>query len=188
MGAGAMHPGERLGRLLGAEARGVGDHHLGEPDDGVERGAQLMAHAGEKLRLVLARELQLPALVLDLVEQPHVLDRDHRLVGEGGRKPDLLIGEGSDLQTLQDQHADGDQFPQQRKGKNASRSGDFLDVGARIFGIAQNVGNLDRAAFQHRPSEHRSAIRFDRMRAHIGTVFARHPQLATYGNALPFGR
>ena len=29
-----------------------------------------------------------------LVEQPHVLDRDHRLVGEGLEKRDLLVGEG----------------------------------------------------------------------------------------------
>ena len=39
-----------------------------EPDDGVERGAQLVAHAGDELRLVLARHLQLPVLVLDFVE------------------------------------------------------------------------------------------------------------------------
>jgi hypothetical protein len=36
----------------------------------------------QELRLVLARLGELPALVLDFVEQSHVLDRDHRLVGE----------------------------------------------------------------------------------------------------------
>ena len=30
---------------------------------------------------------------LHLVEQPHVLDRDHRLVGEGRDQFDLLVGE-----------------------------------------------------------------------------------------------
>ena len=30
---------------------------------------------------------------LHLVEQPRVLDRDHRLVGEGGDQLDLLVGE-----------------------------------------------------------------------------------------------
>ena len=77
-----MHALQRLLRLLGAEPRRVADHHLGQADDGVERGAQLMAHAGDELRLVLARFRQLTVLVLDFVEQPHVLDRDHRLVGE----------------------------------------------------------------------------------------------------------
>jgi hypothetical protein len=33
-----------------------------------------MAHAGEELRLVLARELELPAFGLDLAEQARVLD------------------------------------------------------------------------------------------------------------------
>ena len=41
-----------------------------------------MAHAGDELRLVLARLCELPVLVLDFVEQPHVLDGDYRLVGE----------------------------------------------------------------------------------------------------------
>ena len=35
--------------------------HLGEADDGVERGAQLVRHAGQELRLVPARDLQLGA-------------------------------------------------------------------------------------------------------------------------------
>ena len=33
----------------------------------------------------------------ELREQPHVLDRDHRLVGEGLEQLDLLVGEGTDL-------------------------------------------------------------------------------------------
>ena len=33
---------------------------------------------------------ELAVLVLDFVEQPHVLDRDHRLVGESGDQLDLL--------------------------------------------------------------------------------------------------
>ena len=66
---------------------------LGVAEDGVERRAQLVAHVGEELRLVLARLGELAALVLDFVEQPHVLDRDHRLVGEGRDQLDLLVGE-----------------------------------------------------------------------------------------------
>ena len=91
--AGAVHALQRLQRLLRAEARRVGDHHLGQPDDGVERRAQLVAHAGDELRLVLARLGELTVLVLDFVEQPHVLDRDHCLVGEGLYQLDLLVRE-----------------------------------------------------------------------------------------------
>ena len=94
MGASAVHALQRLLRLFRAKARRVRDHHLGQADDGVERRAQLVAHAGEELRLVLARLCELTALVLDLVEQPHVLDRNHGLVREGVEQFDLLVGEG----------------------------------------------------------------------------------------------
>jgi hypothetical protein len=66
--AGAIDALQRLQRLLGAEARGVLHHHVGEPNDGVERRAQLMAHAGNELRFVLARLLQLAVFVLDFVK------------------------------------------------------------------------------------------------------------------------
>ena len=36
---------------------------------------------------------ELARALLHLVEQPHVLDRDHRLVGEGRDQLDLLVGE-----------------------------------------------------------------------------------------------
>src|ERR1700732_1938612 len=67
--------------------------HLADADDGVERRAQLMAHVGEELRLVLARLGKLAALVLDFIEQADILNRDHRLIGEGRSKLDLLIHE-----------------------------------------------------------------------------------------------
>ena len=49
------------------------------------QGAQFLDRAGQ---LVRAR--------LQLVEQPCVLDGDHRLVGEGLDEVDLLVGEGLD--------------------------------------------------------------------------------------------
>jgi len=45
--------------------------------------AQLVAHIGEELRFVLAGLGKVAALVLDFVEQAHVLDGDRGLVGEG---------------------------------------------------------------------------------------------------------
>ena len=53
------------------------------PMNRVQRRAQLVRHAGEEFRLVAVGDFELAALVLDLVEEAHVLDRDHRLVGEG---------------------------------------------------------------------------------------------------------
>src|SRR5215831_2196944 len=63
VGAGTMHALKRLLRPLCAEARRISHQHIGEPNDGIQRRAQLVAHAGNELRLVLARQLQLAALV-----------------------------------------------------------------------------------------------------------------------------
>jgi hypothetical protein len=52
-----------------------------------------VAHAGEELRLALTCFGQLPALVLDFVEQPYILDGDDCLVGKGGYQLDLFFGE-----------------------------------------------------------------------------------------------
>ena len=48
-------------------------------------------------RLLLQRLGQLAIARLQLLEQPHVLDRDHRLVGEGLQQLDLLVGERAGL-------------------------------------------------------------------------------------------
>src|SRR6516225_448914 len=89
----SVHALQWLLRLFRAEARGVFDHHLGQADDGVEWRAQLVAHAGDELRLVLARQFELAVLVLDFVEQPHVLYGDNRLTCEIGHQLDLTVGE-----------------------------------------------------------------------------------------------
>ncbi len=48
---------------------------FGEADDGVERRAQLVRHVGEEFRFVPVGGLDLPALILDLAEQPRILYR-----------------------------------------------------------------------------------------------------------------
>ncbi len=64
----------------------------GQADNGVERGAQLVAHAGHELRLVLARQFELTALLLDFLEQAGILDRQHRLGGERTQEVDGVLG------------------------------------------------------------------------------------------------
>ena len=70
-----------VGRRLADDAQHVADRHLV-----VERLAQL-ARALLDLAQRLAR----------LVEEAHVLDRDHRLVGEDLQQPDVLLGEDARL-------------------------------------------------------------------------------------------
>src|SRR6516165_9917054 len=88
-----LKPFEYANHLLGWLTVSAVRHQFRIAQDGIEWGAQLMAHIGEKLRLVLARDLELTALVLDFVEQADVLDGYARLVGKGRYKVDLLVGE-----------------------------------------------------------------------------------------------
>ncbi len=45
MGPGGIHTAQRFQRLFRAKARRVGDHHFSQAYDGIERRAQLVAHA-----------------------------------------------------------------------------------------------------------------------------------------------
>ena len=85
-------------------------HHVINPtnprgalDDGVEhrlhvrrRAADDAEHLG-RCRLMLQRLAQFCVALLHFLEQSHVLDGDHGLVGEGFEKCDLLFGEGPNL-------------------------------------------------------------------------------------------
>jgi GAF domain-containing protein len=59
---------------------------------GIKRGAQLVAHVSEELRLVRARIGELAALLLDLTEQARVLDCQHGLGCERLQQFDNLAG------------------------------------------------------------------------------------------------
>src|SRR5438552_18038104 len=93
---------------------------LGEADDGVERRPQLVRHVREELGLVLAGDLELPALVLDLevaglqfLEQAHIFDGDDRLVGEGLEQRDLLVRELPYLLSAKEEGTDRHAFAEE---------------------------------------------------------------------------
>src|SRR6516165_392921 len=146
----AIYALQRLLRLFGAEARRVFDHHLGQPDDGVERRTQLVAHAGDELRLVLARQLQLAVLVLDLIEQPHVFDCDHRLIGEGCDELNLLVGERRDLCFPQGNCAERHALTQQWYSQHGPEALQFQRFRKIVFWVRLGVCDLDRTELQQR--------------------------------------
>ena len=81
-------------------------HHVIDPanprgalDDGVEdrlhirrRAADDAEHLG-RCRLMLQRLAQFGVALLEFLEQPHILNGDHRLIGEGFKECDLFVGE-----------------------------------------------------------------------------------------------
>src|SRR5262249_15730756 len=83
---------------------------------------------------------------LPLLEQPHVLDRDHRLIGEGGSKLDLLVGEGLDSSALENDHTDRRSFPYQRNAENGADTGETCPLQESEFGIGLNIRDMNDAA------------------------------------------
>ena len=111
------------------------EQHFGKADDRVERRAQLVRHVREEFRLVLVGDLELAALVLDLAEQPRVLDGDHRLVGEGLEQRDVLVGEAADIVAANEDRADAFALPDHRR-EDRRLDADRLAAATRVRGHA----------------------------------------------------
>ena len=99
--------------------------HLGVADDGVERRAQLVGHAGEELRLVAVGHLE-------LAEEARVLDGQRRLRGEGAEQVDGLRREVAGGVPAHDEAAHQVSFAQH--GHREQRPHPGLDQGARAPG------------------------------------------------------
>ena len=96
----------RAGKL-GCLGDDRGQHGL-EIESGVDRVADL----AERLQL-FDRLREFAGARLPLVEQPHVLDRDPRLIGEGLGQLNLLFVERSDGGALHAEQANGDALSQE---------------------------------------------------------------------------
>ncbi len=79
------------------------------------------------------------------LEQPHVLDRNHRLVGEGGDQLDLAVGECLDFALPQRDDAAQSAFAQQRHRQHGAHLGNLLDVRDLVVRVGADVENLHRA-------------------------------------------
>ena len=84
----------------------------GTLDDGVEHGLHVRRRAADDAEhlggscLMLQGLAQFCIALLDLLEQPHVLDGDYGLIGEGFEQCDLLFCERADLHAADMNRAD----------------------------------------------------------------------------------
>src|SRR6516164_7871018 len=151
-----LKPLEYAEHLLGWLTIRAIRHQFGIAQDGVERRAQLVAHIGEELRLVLARFFKLPALVLDFVKQSNILDRYHCLVGESRYKLYLLrIAWFYDFSAVNN---DANRFSltQERYAKMRAKAAQFRDI---VFGIRKDIRDLDWLSLQQNSARYTSAPR-----------------------------
>src|SRR5476649_2123879 len=97
-------------------------NEFGITKDGVERSAQLMAHVGEELRLVLTCDRKLAALLLDLGEEPCVFDSHHRLRGKRLHQIDSALRKLTLMLSPHDQGSDDSIRAEQRNNQQCTKS------------------------------------------------------------------
>ena len=122
----------------------------------VEHRRQIAGRGVDHLQHLGGRGLLLQRLAL-LGQQPRVLDRDHRLIGEGADEFDLPVGER--LDPLAREHDDPDRLAlaQQRHAKR----GPLLAEPDRVVRIARNGGhvvNMHGAALRDGSRSRRFAV------------------------------
>jgi hypothetical protein len=112
-----------------------------------------------ELRLKLARLGKLAALVLNLVEQAHVLDRDSGLVGKGHYQPNLPVGERPHRVSCQSDNAYWRSVPQHWDAKQGTKATNRPPL-IGVFWIGQNIGNVnDPSLNKTRPETELPSIR-----------------------------
>ena len=110
---------------------------------------------------VLQRLRQFAGAGLHALEQPHVLDRDRRLVGEGRDQLDLLVGERPHLVTRQGQNADRVALAQHRNAEDGAKAAQLLRLDKCVFRVRLHVGNMHDLALKQGPSCRRATLRND---------------------------
>src|SRR5262245_30056665 len=101
-----------------------------------------MAHVGDGLRLMLTGDLQLAALLGDLVEQARVLKCDHRLVGEGLHQADDRLRELAQSAPLEDERTEG-LFPSEQGNDECCTKTSFDgSITQWVAWAIKNIGHL----------------------------------------------
>ncbi len=104
-----------------ADVDGILQQSLEDALEVEHRPADGLEHLGRGC-LLPQRLAKLLGACLHLVEQPHVLDGDHRLVGEGLDQFDLLVGKWSDDSAEQVEHTNRSSFAQQRHSEDCAKA------------------------------------------------------------------
>ena len=92
---------------------------------------------------------ELPALLLDLAEEARVVDRDHRLVGEGRRPASICFSvNGCTLVRVTSQHADQSTLAQQRHAEHGPKFARLLPFRPGVFRIGKDIRDVDCCTFE----------------------------------------
>jgi hypothetical protein len=122
------------------------------------RAADDLKHLGRG-GLLLQRFRQLLRALLLGLEQPRVLDGNHRLVGKGGDQLYLLVSKRVHRIAVDQKDADHRPVAQERHSEDRPDPECPLIVGRLVFGISKHVSNMNRFALRCDAPGHAAAAR-----------------------------
>ena len=170
-----VHALQGIPDLLGDLAIDVVQDEFRIAQDRVQRRAQLVAHVGEELGLVLAGDLELAALLLDLLELPSVLDRQHGLGREGPQEIDHLWRKFPWRLATHGEPTEDTISPQEGNVQDRLKSGLRQEASqSGLVGSCFNIGKRDRLPGYRRLS-HRSFAQSNGIRPKLLDDLVFHP-------------
>src|SRR5262249_224988 len=128
-------------------------HQFGIAQNGVERRAQLMAHIGEELRFVLARLRKLATLLLDLAEEPRVLDREHGGGCERLQKFNCICGKVARRLSPNNKGPGDAVCADQRHHEARAKSSSHCNLSHRAWWLVADIRYLQRLSILDRLAE-----------------------------------
>src|SRR5262249_28975094 len=131
----------------------------GRFDQRVENGLKIESRAADHLEHVGGGGLLLEGFT-KFIEQANVLDGDHGLVSEGLDQFNLLLTEAPRLITNNSKDADDLPLAHEGHPEPCSHADHVGRVWFFVFGVDQEIRNVDRAALDERAPENRSSIRY----------------------------
>ena len=139
---------------------------------GLEHGLKLAGRAGDHAQhlrrcgLLLEQFRKLARARLLRLEQTHVLDGDHGLVGKRRHQLDLLVGKRPHVRALQHDHADGRPFTQHRDSQHCVKTSEPRRLMEGVFPIGLDVRNVNSSTFKDSAAYERSSTHFKRVSFH----------------------
>ena len=147
------------------------------------RPADDLQHVGGR-GLLLQRFREIAGARLHLVEQPHILDRDHRLVGEGLQQLHVMRDKRSRLDPRRADHADGFVIAHQGREQHAAKTARSCEIPehGRSAGLSLGVGDLRRLtiADQFEDREFGERAREHTLQQFIGRRIGRRERLQVH--------
>src|SRR5262245_6725478 len=111
----------------------------------VERGAYRLTNFAQCSQLTY-RLHQLPRPCFEFLEQPHVFNRNDRLVGEGLEQGNLLLIERTNFRAANHNDADWNTLSKQRSGKDSPSGCDCMGRFRELFEVCRDVMDVNHMA------------------------------------------